>query len=212
MLEISLGSTTIQNTGGGYPVMFINVLSNGKLEQISYDGDVVVGLNRKWQDAEDGLQPENELWYAYDWQSLIDIVGCQVTLDISRRVSRNWKPADNMANRHVVYGLENMIDMIDKVSMLDSTWSDNLECGYPFEKSFDDMLLDIFSWQQVVLSQEPPMYKRLRELLAANSIEFESRGQIIINPFFDENIQYAVDPIEYYGFDIIYAIAGKQHN
>lgn len=195
-------------------VLFINVLSDGKLQQISYDGECIVGLDCKYQEAEEGIMPENQLWYAYDWQQLIDIVGNNVALDVSRRVTTYWKYTDHMPCRDKVYGIENLVRMIDGMSMVSNTWSENLEASYPFDKSFDDILMDVFSWQQSVLSQEPPMYQRLRKLYERGLIGFESKnsGQMVQNPFVSECLRWNVDPIEYYGFDIIYHLVGRSYN
>jgi hypothetical protein len=155
---MNIESTELYNTGGGCMILFMDiehlfmVEPDCQLKQISYDGDCFVGLNCRYQDMEDGIQPENELWGVYDWQELINAVGIDLVLEISKRVKDRWKWSDNVENQDAIRSVEKLIDFTTAASQLMDNWHDNLTVSYPFEKDFESKTIDIFNWQQVVIN------------------------------------------------------------
>lgn len=161
--EYVIKSTNVYNTGGGCLVMFMDVskqlIVNGnqpELKQISYDGDTFAGTNLRYEDAEEGIQPENVLWVADRYEDLVDILGIDLVLSLRKQIIENWKYTDSMHGQEFIISIEKLIAFTDATSQLFDGWSTELDQfthSYPFADDFESVLIDIVNWQQSVLSK-----------------------------------------------------------
>lgn len=130
------------------------VTEQSKLKQISYDGNSFVGLDVRYDEA-DEIMPENELWYTYSWKKLIDIVGINLALEISRRIKLNWKYENDAEDQKAIESVEKLINFVDASCALYDSWHDNINDGYPFgdDKPFEEVLIEIMNWQQKIMNR-----------------------------------------------------------
>lgn len=150
----------LENTGGGCMVLFIDIskqmivnLQQPELKQISYDGDTFAGLNVRYQDTEEGIESENQLFVAYSWIDLIDAVGIRLALEMRKRIISDWKWTDHCDKRTAIDGLVNLIELVDKAMLLTDNYSELLTVGYPFSKDIEHVTVDLIHWQQAVMNK-----------------------------------------------------------
>jgi hypothetical protein len=156
---MNIKSTELYNTGGGCMVLFMDiehlfqVEPDCQLVQIGYSGECYVGFNKRYQEAEEGIQPQDELWAAYNYEDLIKHVGIDLAIDLYNKVTTSWKWSDDVENLEAIESVINLIDFTTAASKLSDNWHDNVTAGYPFNDSFEQIMLDIFNWQQIVLNK-----------------------------------------------------------
>lgn len=153
-----LTDSELYNTGGGCMVLFMDVQHTtttdepaDKLIQISYDGETIAGLNLRYQDAEEGIELENQLWIAHSWPELIEAVGIDLALDVSKQIKIDWMWSDNLEEPEAIRSIENLIDLATAASQLHDNW--HLNVAKNTRADYEKLMVEIFSWQQQALDR-----------------------------------------------------------
>jgi hypothetical protein len=139
----------IDNVGGQR--VLVMPVGNGltHLKSVTIDEDLIVGRTTSKPTYD---RSYNDLFVTDSWKELIDNVGIALAIDIRKQFNKDWRLDDNLKDGHVIDGYIALIDFTTAACILQANWHDDLASSYPFDKPFDDVLIDIMNWQQVTVN------------------------------------------------------------
>lgn len=96
-------------------------------------------------------------------------------------------------------------DAMDKLrsamTVVLENWADALDERYPFNDSFDEVIDQVYDWQQSAAADRETVYNALKVAAEKGMQLFEYEGIAIVDAFADETSRFMVDPLKYYGND-----------
>jgi hypothetical protein len=152
-MNIKLETSEIYNTGGGCMVYFVDAETDGNIVQFGINEECIVGYTKRFQDDEGDWTGDEGQFTTESWKEVVDKFGTQVAADLFIGFHKHWKWTDCLEDSEAVGGIVQLINFTTAACKLSDNWSEILNCGYPFDDNFEQIMLDIFNWQQTVLTR-----------------------------------------------------------
>lgn len=150
---MKLSKEQIINTGGNCMALVIPVENGGNLKSIVINEEGIVAYSHPQPFDYDGDFLDLMLWETRSWEELMKTVGVEVAMKIHRIFKDQWQWHDFLDEEHIIESYVALRDFTTAAALLTENWHEELDAGYPFNKSFDELVVDIYNWQQVAMEK-----------------------------------------------------------
>ena len=133
-------------------VLLMSVANGGEVKSIGFSVDSICVYTVEDPFSADDIV-DVTLWTTESWNALAEKYTLGFAVDCMWYFESLWKYSDSLQDEYDIRAALRLRNFTNAASQLFDRWEDNLNDGYPFNKDFESVLVDIVEWQQRIFNK-----------------------------------------------------------